>query len=432
MSGSADTVLVLAKQPLPGRVKTRLTPAFTPAEAAALAAAALSDTLHAVRAGRPSRRLLAWAGDPAGWDAGFAVVPQPAGDLNARLTAAFAAAHDGATNGPADRALLVGMDTPQLRPDDLGVDWDGADAVLGLSEDGGFWAVGLTAGHPAGIFAGVPMSTDRTGAAQLARLLDLGLTVKLLRPLLDVDEPADAEAVAMAYPDLEFAGCWRRLVGDRPAQPADRLFDRLYTRGPDRGWSTVDGTADDEHTLVLDVDRWFAEPDAADGTVLLRCRPPVLDLGCGPGRMVRALIGSGQAALGVDISAVAVDVCCAAGAPALRRRITDRLPAEGRWTTALLLDGSLGIGGDVRALLDRCRQLLGPHGMVLCEVDPDGGRHQVRQIVLRSGAESSPPLPWARVGADELVRLAYTVGLEVDEQWTSHGRAFVALRSATP
>jgi SAM-dependent methyltransferase len=273
------------------------------------------------------------------------------------------------------------------------------------------------------------MSTDRTGAAQLARLLDLGLTVKLLRPLRDVDEPADAEAVATAYPGLEFAGCWRRLVAGRSAQPPDRLFDRLYARGPDRGRSTTGSDADVDHTLVLDVDRWFADPDLADHTVLSRCRPPVLDLGCGPGRMVRALIRSGRAALGVDISAVAVDVCCAGGGPALRRRITDRLPAEGRWGTALLLDGSLGIGGDVRGLLSRCRELLGPGGVVLCEVDPIGERHQVRQIVLRSGAESSPPLPWARVGTVELVRLASLVGLEVDEQWTSHGRVFVALRS---
>ena len=94
------------------------------------------------------------------------------------------------------------MDTPQVTAALLDTDWEGADAVLGLSEDGGFWAIGLRSADPRSIFAGIPMSTDRTGAAQLARLAALGLSVRLLPPLRDVDLPADAEAVAASYPWL--------------------------------------------------------------------------------------------------------------------------------------------------------------------------------------------------------------------------------------
>jgi glycosyltransferase A (GT-A) superfamily protein (DUF2064 family) len=216
VSRRADTLIVLAKEPRPGRVKTRLQPKFTAAEAAALAASSLEDTLAAVRSADLRHRVLAWDGDATGWDAGFAVVPQPTGDLNARLTAAFAAVWANNAEGPRERALLIGMDTPQVRSDDLEVDWDGADAVLGLCYDGGFWAIGLRAGHPAGIFDRIRMSTERTGSSQLARLLDLGLTVKLLSRLRDVDQPEDAEAVATAHPSLHFAHCWHSLTDARP------------------------------------------------------------------------------------------------------------------------------------------------------------------------------------------------------------------------
>ena len=230
MSTRTDTIVVLAKEPRPGRVKTRLSPTFSPDEAAELAAGALRDTLSAVHAADVPRRVLAWAGDPTGWDAGFTVVPQPDGDLNVRLTAAFTVSLPGnaTCSQMADRVLLIGMDTPQVGPGDLTPDWGDADAVLGLSEDGGFWAIGLRAGHPAGVFDRVPMSTDRTGAAQLARLYSLGLKVRLLDPLRDVDTPDDAEAVATAYPDLTFARTWRTIMAARPTQRWDRLFDQVY------------------------------------------------------------------------------------------------------------------------------------------------------------------------------------------------------------
>ena len=207
----AAVVVVLAKQPLAGRSKTRLQTVFTPAQAAELAAAALDDTLAAVRACRVRRRVLAWEGDAEGFDVGFEVVTQPLGDLNDRLVAAFRAA-DPPSSDLAEAVLLIGMDTPQVTPALLEADWAGADALLGLSEDGGYWVIGLRGVDPEAVFAGIPMSTDRTGAEQLARLRELGLSVRLLPPLRDVDTPADAAAVAALHPELGFSARHRTLL----------------------------------------------------------------------------------------------------------------------------------------------------------------------------------------------------------------------------
>jgi glycosyltransferase A (GT-A) superfamily protein (DUF2064 family) len=212
MSDHAGTVIVLAKEPVPGRVKTRLQSEFSAIEAAQLAAAAIEDTVAAVRAASATRRILAWEGKPARWQRGFQVVGQPRGTLNLRLAAAFATAVSEPTDEP---ALLIGMDTPQVTAQLLDSDWEGADAVLGLSEDGGFWAIGLRHGYPAGLFEGIPMSTSRTGSMQLARLFDLGMTVKLLTPLRDVDRPTDAEEVARQVPRLVFSRRYRKLTSQR-------------------------------------------------------------------------------------------------------------------------------------------------------------------------------------------------------------------------
>ncbi|MGW4821744.1 TIGR04282 family arsenosugar biosynthesis glycosyltransferase [Streptomyces sp. NPDC004227] len=186
------TLLVIAKEPVPGRVKTRLTPPYTPHEAAALAEAALTDTLHVVLQVPAHRRIVVLDGSPGPWlPPGFDVVPQVSGALDERIAAAFA--HCG--HGP---ALLVGMDTPQLTPDHLaGVGRDGHDAWFGPAVDGGFWALGLA--EPARaqtLVRGVPMSTDRTGAIQRARLTTAGLKVADLAVLRDVDTAADAAEVA--------------------------------------------------------------------------------------------------------------------------------------------------------------------------------------------------------------------------------------------
>ncbi|MFG2095870.1 DUF2064 domain-containing protein [Streptomyces sp. NPDC048612] len=191
-----DTLLVIAKEPVAGRVKTRLTPPYTPQEAAALAEAALADTLHTVLRARVRRRILVLDGVPGPWmPAGFDIVSQGAGGLDERIAAAF---------GHCDRgpALLVGMDTPQLTTDLLAqVGRDGADAWFGPAADGGFWALGFAdPARAAALVRGVPMSTDRTGAIQRRRLAEAGLSVSDLPVLRDVDTAADAVEVAACCP----------------------------------------------------------------------------------------------------------------------------------------------------------------------------------------------------------------------------------------
>ena len=191
------TLLVIAKEPRPGRVKTRLTPPFTPEQAAALAEASLVDTLHVLLATPARRRVLVLDGAPGPWlPPGFDVVPQCGGGLDERLAAAFAGC-----DGP---ALLIGMDTPQVTPALLTVDFADCDAYFGPAEDGGFWALGLADPNPA-LLRGVPMSTPTTGAVQRARLTAAGLRVRDLPPLRDVDTAYDAELVAAEAPEGQFA-----------------------------------------------------------------------------------------------------------------------------------------------------------------------------------------------------------------------------------
>jgi uncharacterized protein len=194
-------LMVIAKAPVAGRVKTRLTPPCTPGEAAELAAASLRDTFAAALAcRRASRRVLVLDGAPGAWvPDGFEVLPQRGDGLAERLAAAFA--------DTAAPAFLVGMDTPQLGPrllDDGLAALEQADAVLGLAADGGYWGIGLRRAD-ARVFRGVPMSAADTGAVQRARLEALGLRTAMLPPLRDVDTIADARAVARAAPRSRFA-----------------------------------------------------------------------------------------------------------------------------------------------------------------------------------------------------------------------------------
>lgn len=208
-------VLVMAKAPVPGRVKTRLCPPCKPAEAAALAEAALADTLEAVAACGAGRRILALEGAPGPWlPPGFEVVAQCRGSFNRRLTHAWAAA-----GGP---GVQIGMDTPQVTAADLDHalgTLDTSGAALGHAADGGWWAIALHRPDPA-VFRGLPMSTARTGRAQETRLRSLGLDVALLPTFVDLDTIDDLAAVVAAGPDTHTARM-ARLLG--PVAPLDRV-----------------------------------------------------------------------------------------------------------------------------------------------------------------------------------------------------------------
>jgi rSAM/selenodomain-associated transferase 1 len=192
--------MVIAKTPVPGRVKTRLCPPCSPGQAADLAAAALADTLAAVASTRAARRVLVLDGAVGDWvPPGFDVLPQRGDGLADRLGAAFAD-----VGGP---SLLIGMDTPQVTPALLEAglaELEQADAVLGLARDGGYWAIGLRR-PDAAVFRDIPMSAPDTGSLQHARLVGLGLRTTSLPRLRDVDTIADARAVAAVARTGRFA-----------------------------------------------------------------------------------------------------------------------------------------------------------------------------------------------------------------------------------
>ena len=202
------TILVLAKAPVPGQVKTRLCPPATPGEAARIAAASLLDTLDTTR-GRCT--VVALVGSLADAErraevraalAHCRVVPQRGATFAARLVAAHA---DAGGSGP---VIQLGMDTPQLDEallDEAGRALGSCDAVLGPARDGGWWALGVHDPRHARVLADVPMSTPDTGALTLRALHAAGLRVTLLPELSDVDTMEDAERVAAVAPGSRFA-----------------------------------------------------------------------------------------------------------------------------------------------------------------------------------------------------------------------------------
>ncbi len=242
MNGTA--LLVIAKEPLAGRVKTRLCPPCTPVQAAALARAALLDTLEVVARTPAARRVLVL--DVAGGrddddelaragaslcPPGFEVIAQRGDGLAQRLASAF--------EDVGQPALLVGMDTPQLTPALLldgisALAREEVDSVLGPSLDGGYWSIGLR--RPArAVFEGVPMSEPSTCEAQRRAILRLGLVLHEQPSLLDVDTMADARVVAREAPGTRFAAALaaiatapepadlsvRAMADGVPAEPAD-------------------------------------------------------------------------------------------------------------------------------------------------------------------------------------------------------------------
>lgn len=165
--------------------------------------------------------------------------------------------------------------------------------------------------------------------------------------------------------------------------------------------------------LELDLGRWHDPATDEEADLLDTVDGPVIDLGCGPGRLVVRLASQRVPALGVDSSPSAIALARMRGATVLQRDIFGPLPGEGRWGTALLFDGNVGIGGNPARLLRRCRQLTGGRGEVVAEVQPPGvGWRRLTAWFERDGRRSES-FAWAVVGADAIAGLARNAGFEV-------------------
>jgi len=425
------TLLVIAKEPVPGNVKTRLARDIGDRAAAQVAEACLADTLAAVAATPARRRVLVLEGHPGPWlPAGIEVVPQSSGGLGDRLAAAFAG-----VDGP---AFLVGMDTPQLTNEHLAVDFGATDAVLGLATDGGYWGIGMRAPRPEA-FRSVPMSTRTTGAVQRRRLRQLGLTVGDLSSLTDVDTLTDARAVAADAPASRFAAVWGRLEQRRPGRTSSGTGGGPRVAGVPEALDLYDDAvrtgrrlrlvASDGKRLPFELERWTGPADVVDQGLLDRCTGATLDVGCGPGRLAAGLSRRGQQVLGVDVAASAVERTASLGARAVCRSVFDQLPREGRWDTVLLADGNVGIGGDPTRLLARTHALLSEGGRLVVEPEPvevDEVVELALQAVDGTSALSAS-FRWARLGVAATMRRGRAAGFTVEESWTSGGRCFVVL-----
>jgi SAM-dependent methyltransferase len=185
--------------------------------------------------------------------------------------------------------------------------------------------------------------------------------------------------------------------------------------------------SEDGDVLHLPWDRFLSDATDEDHETLDLAVAPVIDIGCGPGRHVLALARKGVMTLGLDVAAAAVAIANRRGAPVLHRSVFQRIPGKGRWATALLLDGNIGIGGDPIALLRRVRLLLRRNGRVLTEVEGPGAESRSMRAQLVAGTERSSWFDWAMVSADDLDAISGRAGFAVRDMWVRSGRWFARL-----
>jgi len=166
-----------------------------------------------------------------------------------------------------------------------------------------------------------------------------------------------------------------------------------------------------ELDLDLSLDDWTHPADRDDLALLGLCAGPTIDVGCGPGRLTEALGALGHVVLGIDVTPEAVGHAVRRGGTALHRDVFSPLPGEGRWRTALLADGNIGIGGDPARLLRRLARLLDPMcGRVVAELAPPGTEPSTGRATLRDGGRVTFSFPWSVVGVDDLARLSEVAG----------------------
>jgi len=204
---------------------------------------------------------------------------------------------------------------------------------------------------------------------------------------------------------------------------------RLYS-GALREGHRLEAVYPDGSRVPVPVELWRGPLRPGDGSVLDRSFGATLDIGCGPGRLAAALRHRGVAAVGIDVNKDAVRLARTAGAVARRCSVFGPVPRPGRWDTALLVDGNIGIGGGPVVLLRRVRELLSAGGRALVEVEGPAGNSELTSLRLASAGRVSRPFPWARLALRDTRGIAALAGLRVDESWQEAGRWFVALGNA--
>lgn len=199
-------LLIFAKRPIAGEVKTRLQPTYTPERAARIAATLIRQTVELAASAWPGNIYLCGAPDAAdplfhelAGRFGVALRGQGGGDLGARMQRALAwgIARHGA-------AAVLGCDVPHCPweiLDEANAALARRDNVLGPSDDGGYYLIGLTQDRPQ-LFHGIPWGGARVLAATLERAQPLGLEFRLLPPLRDIDTPADLWLAAQQHASL--------------------------------------------------------------------------------------------------------------------------------------------------------------------------------------------------------------------------------------
>lgn len=196
--------------------------------------------------------------------------------------------------------------------------------------------------------------------------------------------------------------------------------------GTETRWVAADG-----RDLSFPLERFLSHPTPAERRILDLAEGPLLDVGCGPGRHVLELSHRGVTAMGVDAAPAPVRLARARGASVLQRSIFDRLPGEGRWVSALLLDGNIGIGGDPLRLLGRLRDLLRSGGRLWIELESPASSTESLAVRIEASSEVTPWFSWARVSATDIAVLGERSGFTLDDLWTEEDRWFAAVSSAS-
>jgi SAM-dependent methyltransferase len=180
----------------------------------------------------------------------------------------------------------------------------------------------------------------------------------------------------------------------------------------------------------LDVRRWIAPADRVDEALLDRALGPVLDVGCGPGRHVSSLLDRGVEALGIDTSPTAVRLARGRGARVAHQSVFDAVSDAGAWRSALLLDGSIGIGGDPEGLLQRVASLLSERGRLLVETGHPQQPTEHLDVRIETAASCSSWFRWSLVSHVDMGAFARASGFHLSDAWEDDGRYFAQLDRA--